>query len=279
MNPLVSQYFNNIVIGPDENINLAEAVLTIALNDYPQLDIASYLLILDGMAADIQAGLAVDTPAELVISSINDYLFEEKGFSGNWRNFNDPRNSFLNEVLDRKLGIPVSLSLVYIEIGKRLDLSMHGVSFPGHFLVKYKSEQKRFIIDPFSGGIILEEADLLERLEHFASDRNKQWNLTKLLQSAANTEILVRMLRNLKSIYLKVDDYHRALNVTSLQLILEPESLDGLRDRACIFEQLDCYRAASDDFQRYLELNPQASDSISIKSRLSELRQSINRLH
>lgn len=279
MNPIVSQYFSDIVTGPDENINLAEAVLIIALNEYPDLDTTSYLLKLDDMAGNLQAAFKTDTAARTIITGINDYLFNKLGFSGNWRNFNDPRNSFLNDVLDRKLGIPVSLSIIYVEVGKRLGLSMHGVSFPGHFLVKFLSGQKEYIIDPFAGGLILQEPELRERLIHFSADRRSRWGLEKLLEVASNKEILARILRNLKHIYMDVEDYHHALAVTSLLLMLEPDALEALRDRACIFDRLDCYRAASDDFQRYLELNPQARDSQAIQSRLNELQHSISRLH
>jgi regulator of sirC expression with transglutaminase-like and TPR domain len=279
MDPIVSQYFSGIVTGPDENINLAEAALYIALNEYPDLDTTSYLIMLDDMAAELQLALVNVSATNMIVTGINDYLFNELGFSGNLTNFNDPRNSFLNDVLDRKLGIPISLALVYVEIGKRLGLSMHGVSFPGHFLVKFISDQKEIIIDPFSAGIVLQNSELLERLKHFSVERRSKWDLKDLLKSASNKEILVRMLRNLKHIYMDVDDYHHALTVTSMQLILEPGSLEGLRDRACIYDNLDCYRAASEDFQRYLELNPEASDYQAIQSRLTELQNSINRLH
>ena len=279
MNPIVSQYFTKIVTGLDENINLAEAVLHISYNDYPDMDTTKYLLMLDSMASDLASGLANNASGNMVISHINKYLFEDQAFSGNWRNFNDPRNSFLNEVLDRKLGIPISLSLIYIEIAKRLDLSMFGVSFPGHFLVKYKTDERQFIIDPFSGGIILEESELRERLEHFSTDKQSKWDLSKLLQTATNKEIIVRMLRNLKYIYMGIDDHHHALTVCSLHLLLEPDSIDGIRDRARIYDHLECYRAASEGFRRYLALNPQASDYVIIQSRLKDLQYSIDRLH
>ncbi len=279
MNTIVSQYFNDIVSGSDENINLTEAAFYIARIEYPELDIHSCLSILRDMTSELKEILTDASSAESIISSMNDYLFNQLGFSGNWRNFNDPRNSFLNEVLDRRLGIPISLSLLYMEIGKCLGLSMRGVSFPGHFLVKFNFEEKEIVVDPFSGGVVLEESDLLERLEHYSDQRRDSWNLQELLQPATNKEILVRVLRNLKNIYIEVDDYHHALPFTSLHLILEPDSPEALRDRACIYDQLDCFRAASQDFQRYLVLNPEAQDCKSIQSRLTELQHSISRLH
>jgi regulator of sirC expression with transglutaminase-like and TPR domain len=279
MNTIVSQYFSGIVSGPDENINLAEATLYIAQIEYPNLDTSAYLSILDAMAAELRDIIPIASSANNTISLINDYLFDTLGFSGNWRNFNDPRNSFLNDVLDRKLGIPISLSLIYMDIGKRLGLELYGVSFPGHFLIKFIHEKEEFIIDPFSGGVVLEETELLERLKHFSEDRQSRWNLEELLQSASNKEVLIRILRNLKNIYIEVDDLQHALHVTNLQLILDPDSADGLRDRGFIYESLDCYRAASEDFQRYLVLNPAANDCQSIQSRLSGLQLSISRLH
>ncbi|MBT7953268.1 MAG: tetratricopeptide repeat protein [Gammaproteobacteria bacterium] len=279
MNTIVSQYFSGIVSGSDENINLAEATLYIAQIEYPHLDTSAYLSILDAMAAELREIIPIDSSAKSTISLINEYLFDTLGFSGNWRSFNDPRNSFLNEVLDRKLGIPISLSLLYMEIGKRLGLELYGVSFPGHFLVKLIHEKEEFIIDPFSGGVVLVEAELLERLKHFSEDRQSRWNLEELLQPASNKEVLIRILRNLKNIYIEVDDLQHALHVTNLQLILDPDSADGLRDRGFIYESLDCYRAASEDFQRYLVLNPAANDCQSIQSRLSGLQHSISRLH
>lgn len=279
MNTLVSQYFSGIVSGSDENINLAEAALYIAQIEYSHLDTSAYLSILDAMAAELRVIIPIASSAKTTISHINDYLFNTLGFSGNWRDFNDPRNSFLNDVLDKKLGIPISLSLVYMEIGKRLGLELYGVSFPGHFLIKFVHEKEEFIIDPFSGGVVLDEAELLERLKHYSEDRQNRWKLEELLQPATNKEVLIRVLRNLKTIYIEVDDLQHALHVTNLQLILDPDSADGLRDRGFIYEGLDCYRAASEDFQRYLVLNPAANDCQSIQSRLSELQHSISRLH
>jgi regulator of sirC expression with transglutaminase-like and TPR domain len=279
MSEIVSQYFSNIVSGSDETINLAEAALYIAMIEYPDLDTTTHLSMLDDMSRSLKNMLVDVSGAENTINIFNDYLFSQLGFSGNWHNFNDPRNSFLNDVLERKLGIPISLSLVYIEIGKRLDLDMQPISFPGHFLLKFVSEKQEFILDPFSGGIVLEEADLLERLQHFSEDRQSRWNLKDLLKSASNREVLTRMLRNLKNIYIAVDDLNHALSVSNILLIFEPDSIEGLRDRGFIYDRLECYRAASEDYQRYLLLNPAAQDCQSIQARLSELQLSINRLH
>jgi regulator of sirC expression with transglutaminase-like and TPR domain len=279
MQLIVSQYFEKIVAGPDENINLAEAVLHIAQNEYPQLDIADKLLVLDQIAVELGERIGAEDAPEKVIGIIKDYLFGEKGFKGNLVNFNDPKNSFLNDVLERKLGIPISLSIIYIELGKRLGKVIEGVSFPGHFLVKYCALDKQFIIDPFSSGILLEESELLDRLKLFATDKPGVLELNNYLGAATNHEILQRVLRNLKYIYMDTEVYDKALSISNLLLILEPKSLDGIRDRACIFEKLDCFRAASEDFQRYLALNPMASDHEKIEAHIGKLQISIARLH
>jgi regulator of sirC expression with transglutaminase-like and TPR domain len=279
MQLIVSQYFENIVAGQDENINLAEAVLHIALNEYPNLDIADELHILDRMAVKLRDRIGAEDTPEKVIGTIKDYLFSEQGFRGNLSNFNDPKNSFLNEVLERKLGIPISLSIIYIELGKRLGKTIEGVSFPGHFLVKYTDLDNQLIIDPFSSGILLEESELLGRLEYFSTDKPGLTLLNKYLAPASNHEILLRVLRNLKYVYMDTEAYEKALSISNLLLILEPESLDGIRDRAGIFEKLDCFRAASEDFQRYLGLNPMASDYEKIQAHIGKLKHSIARLH
>ena len=260
-------------------IDLAEATLYIAKIEYPDLQADVYLKKLDVMAAELSKKLPSEPSAEIAISVINDYLFAQLGFSGNLRKFNDPRNSFLNDVIDRKLGIPISLSVIYMEMGKRLGLEIYGVSFPGHFLTKLILKDEQFIIDPFSGGIILTMSELQERLQQFSEDRQNQWDLNELLKVASNKEMLNRMLRNLRTVYLEKEKLENALAVTNIQLILEPDSADGLRDRGFIYENLDCFRAAREDYKRYLFAYPQAHDCVTIQSRLVELQTSINRLH
>jgi regulator of sirC expression with transglutaminase-like and TPR domain len=261
------------------NIDLAEATLYIAKIEYPLLDADVYLKKLDTMAAELSDKLPSEPTADIVISVINEYLFKQLGYSGNWRKFNDPRNSFLNDVIDRKLGIPISLSLIYMEMGKRLGLEIYGISFPGHFLTKLIFNDEQYIIDPFSGGIILTMSELRERLQQFSVDRQNKWNLNELLEAASNIEMLNRMLRNLRTVYLEKDKLENALAVTNLHLILEPDSADGLRDRGFIYESLDCYRAAREDYQRYLFAYPDAHDCMTVQSRLMDLQNSISRLH
>src|SRR5882672_1206516 len=157
--------WNEIVTGPEEDIGLAEAALLIAAPEYPGLDIPAYLARLSEMAATLKRRLREDiSPTETPIA-LNRYLFDELGFGGNTGDYYDPRNSFLNEVLDRRLGIPITLSLVHIEVGRRIGLALHGVSFPGHFLVKCITRNGAVVLDPYAHGASLSLEDLQERLK------------------------------------------------------------------------------------------------------------------
>lgn len=272
------QAFADIVTGADENINLIEAALVIASNEYPALDISAYLRSLEVMAEELQLQLLDCVDAEDFVHGMNHYLYDELGFSGNLANFNDPRNSFFNDVLDRRLGIPLTLSMLYLDLGRRIGLPLHGVSFPGHFLVKLEDEGGDLVLDPFSGGLILDDDELHQRLRHF-SKSGRDWDLQRLLAPASNRSMLARMLRNLKNIYFEAEDFEHALDMVNFLLLLLPDEVSEIRDRAYIHDQLDCFRAAIEDYQSYLLLSPEADDASYIQTRLTDLKTSAARLH
>ena len=197
---------------PEEEMSLAEAALLIAQDEYPNLDINAYLQRLDDLSRDVSARLSPGAPPENIIAAMNNLLFQEEGFAGNEKNYYDPRNSFLNDVLDRRLGLPITLSIVYIEVGQRLGLSLKGVSFPGHFLVKLKLEQGRVVLDPYSGGVSLSEQELRNRLHQSYGDQ-LDVPLDRLLASAGKKHILTRLLHNLKAIYLHTEEFTKTLFV------------------------------------------------------------------
>ena len=265
--------FESIVAKPEDELNLAEAALLIAVDEYPQLQVAPYLLQLDQIAAAVQDRLPEGASYLQVIRVLNQYLFEDQGFSGNMKNYSDPRNSYLNEVLDRKVGIPITLSVVYMEVGWRLGIPLEGVSFPGHFLVKFAHGDGEVVLDPFFKGISLSEKALEGRLRHLlGADVPARDFLPHLLAGATKKETLVRMLRNLKAIYLKHDDQLRALSCANRILAVVPSNAQELRDRGEIYERLECPRAAVADFARYLELTPEAEDAEDVHRRLVDLR-------
>ncbi len=282
MNSVQLERLTKMLRGPQEALDLAEAALLLATDEYPELDVAAYLTRLDALARGARERLPEDADLEETIVGLNRYLFMEQGFAGNTRDYYDPRNSYLNEVLDRRLGIPITLSIVYIEVGRRLGLAFEGVSFPGHFLVKFSTREGDVVLDPFHGGVPLAEEDLMDRLEETygeAAVMRAAAALPQLLESAGKREILVRLLRNLKGIYLRTEHYAKALAVTDRILLIEPALAEEWRDRARLNERLECFRAAADDYARYLSLEPRARDASEITIRLSELKQFVSRLN
>src|SRR5690606_36981665 len=183
----------------DEDVSLAEGVLWIAASEYPDLAVDDDLARLHEMAAKLRGRLRADVATAEKLLALNHYLFDELGFSGNNDDYYDPRNSFLNEVLERRLGIPITLGVVYIEIGRRIGLGLHGVSFPGHFLVKCALRDGVVVLDPYSGGVSLGVEELQQRLRAAGSTADvDDALLSHLLSAASNKEVLARMLRNLK---------------------------------------------------------------------------------
>lgn len=279
MSDAVLEKFRDIVTAEDENINLVEAALVIASNEYPDLDIDACLHALVMMVDELQLQVLGCEDTDDIIETMNRYIFDELGFSGNLINFNDPRNSFFNDVLERRLGIPLTLSILYMELGNRIGLDIRGVSFPGHFLVKLVRDGRELVLDPFAGGIILDEDELRQRLRHFSRKGRRRWDLQQLLQPASNRAILARMLRNLKNLYFEAEDYEHALEMVNFLLVLKPAAVSEIRDRAYIHDQLDCFRAAIEDYQQYLLLSPEADDASYIQTRLTDLKLSAERLH
>ncbi len=277
MNP--RERWQQLVGMSDEALDLAEVALIIAQQEYPHLNIASYMKRLDELADAVRARVTLDATPEHIVATMNHYLFKEQGFAGNSEDYHDPRNSFLNEVLDRKLGIPISLSIVYMEVGRRLDLRLEGIAFPGHFLVKLLLKRGNVILDPYLGGISLSEEDLHERLKRVYGEAHTEMSLNPLLDSANKKEILARVLRNLKTSYLRTDEFDKALSVVERVLSIVPDSAEDLRDRGLIYQRLECVHAALEDLRNYFDLEPDAADAVDIRARIIELQGQASTLH
>lgn len=264
----------------DEDIDLAEAALLLARCEYPALDPEPYLARLRALAAELAERIEPDADIAERILALNQFLFAEHGFAPNIENFYDPRNSFLNDVVERKLGIPITLAVIYIEIGKRVGLRLVGVSFPGRFLVKLPLEKGDIVLDPSASGRPLSESELLERLKPLHEDvAPAAISLEPFLVAARKQDILLRMLRNLKAIYLHKRSYDKALVILDDILELAPAQPQELRERGEVYETLECFRAASEDYQRYLELQPGAPDLLDIRERLIGLKSQTARLN
>ncbi len=269
-----------LIENPDQNFDLAEAALLIAAEEYPDLDIASCLGRLDDMAHTLKRRLRPDISTADTVLSLNRYLFKELGFGPNLEDYYDPRNSFLNEVIERKVGIPITLSIVYIEIGQRIGLPLEGVSFPGNFLVKCTVRGDAIVLDPYAKGISLSLADLQQRLQQlYGGETPPKARVAAMLESASKKDVLVRMLRNLKAIYLHYNQMRQALSAVDRILLIAPGEIPELRDRGAIYQKLECFRAALTDFQRYLEVEPGAEDADAIRERIIELQRSAARLN
>lgn len=261
-----------------QTFDLAEAVLLLSLNEYPDMDIAQYLRRIDMLAARTRERLPASAGQLEKIAVFNRVLFEEEGFRGNAEEYYDPRNSYLNEVLERKCGIPISLSILYLTVGQRLGLALEGISFPGHFLVKLTTGSSVVVLDPFARGQVVSEFELRLLLQTLQGE-DAPFVTADLLVSASKTDILARVLRNLKGIFLHQQDFNRALYVVNAMLLLNPEHAEALRDRGRIYERLECFRAALEDFRRYLELEPAALDHRDVRARLPVLLQAAARLN
>lgn len=271
--------FQQIAQRADEDIDLAEAALLIAKTAYHDLDIARYLARIDDLARGLRARVPEDARPDALIVALNRFLFEEEGFAPNLEDYYDPRNSFLNEVLERRVGIPISLSVLYMEVGWRAGLRLQGVSFPGHFLVKCPVEQGTIILDPYCGGISLSLQELQQRLRAARGGEVSRAIVAGLLVSATKKDILARMLRNLKAIYLEQQHYANALPILDWLVALRPGDAPERRDRGLTYLKLECFRAALEDLEHYLEATPAAIDLDEIRGCVLELRRSAARLN
>ncbi len=269
--------FARIISLPDEQINLAEAALLIAAEEYARLDIAHYLQKLD-LLGDMARERAVGAQNAIdMISAINSTLYDTLGFRGNHENYYDPRNSFLNQVIDRRTGIPITLAIVYIEVARRIGFAVYGVGLPRHFIAKHLSDKEEIFIDPFNEGRILGEASINEMLDEISGGRLSLQ--PEYLLASTNRQILLRMLSNLLAIYAGSGDYSRSLAAIERILLIHPDSPPHVRDAGLLLAALDRQTEALAELERYLLLAPDAADSDDIKKQITTIRQSLARLN
>lgn len=269
--------FRQTVDRGEDKIDLGRAALTLAAVDYPDLDIDIYLARIDRLAAEAQARLGSEADVHHTIAVLNDVLFRQHGFHGNRDNYFDPRNSFLNEVLDRRTGIPISLSVLYMEVAQKIALPLQGVGFPGHFLVKHTSVNEEIVIDPFNQGEIRSRKHLQTMLNRLYGD--KVSFDPEFLAATSKKQILRRMLNNLQLIYLRENDLIKGLSIVERLLVLDPTSTEGIRDRGIIYLRLECFKQALEDLQTYLSLAPQAEDADAIRDQIAVLMRQVAQIH
>ena len=242
--------------------DLAPAALAIARVEYPALNPAAYVAALDRMGQE--AASRMHDTGDDSVRAFNEYLYDEQGFAGNRERYDDPRNSFINEVLDRRIGIPISLAVVYLEVARRAGLQVDGVNFPGHFLLRAghavasDARSEIVIIDPFHGGAQLSEYDCRQLLRHHVGDEAAFDSA--LLAPASRHEIVVRMLVNLKRLYVRMRSFPPARVISSLLLGIDPAAISELRDRGLLAYHLQDFSAALRDLEEYLRLSPKSSE-------------------
>jgi regulator of sirC expression with transglutaminase-like and TPR domain len=269
--------FARAVQQPDERIDLGRAALLIAQQESPRLDPDRYLRRMDDIARRVRDKTGAEPNPYRQIAALNYVLFTQEGYRGNTDDYYDPRNSFLNEVMDRKAGIPITLCVLYMEVALRSGLALHGVGFPAHFLVKYVGAEEQIILDPFDRGEARSDRDLQRLLDEVYGGKVKL--NPRLLGPASKTQILVRMLNNLKAIYLRREQFLKALGVVELLLILEPGNPTEIRDRGLLSLKLECFGQAAADLEAYARMVPEAEDGDQIRGHLVALKKLLRQIH
>lgn len=280
----VRQEFTTLILGDDAGIDLAHAALLIAAEEYPNLDFNQHLTRLEELAEQVRARMVslemqpTYPPTTVnecfdVLHAMNGILFEQERFRGNRIDYYNPQNSFLNRVLERRLGIPLTLSLVYMEVGKRLGLRIAGVGMPFHFIVRCELQGAAIYIDPYEKGKFLSEQDCRDRLGQIfknQADFDPSW-----LEPLSSRQLLLRMLTNLKNIYTHKGDFARTLMACERILLLNPLQPGELRDRGVVYFHLKQYSRAIRDLGKYIELAPQADDVEEVRQQVKMIRQLI----
>ena len=260
--------FDRMVGVPDEEIDLARAALLIAATEYPGLSIERELFRIDEIAEGIAARMDDDTPL-YQLNTLSEYLFDELKFAGNHTNYHDPRNSFLNDVIERRVGIPITLSLLYIEVGRRLGVPLLGIGMPGHFIVRHRDEFDVFV-DPFHGGILLSEDECAERVKQ-VTQGTLTWNRS-YLEPVRSREFIARMLRNLKVVYLQRRNYERVLATIDRVIALLPQDAVEFRDRGVVNYRLGNYADALEDLHVYVTSGEAVSDEVTVQRLMDQIR-------
>jgi regulator of sirC expression with transglutaminase-like and TPR domain len=258
----------------DEQIDLLTSALTIAKLEYPKLDVIEYRQKVTSIAETVKARVSRSDDSLETLGIINEVLFGDEGFRGNVSDYYDPKNSFFNDVLDRKLGIPITLSVLYMEVARRAGVPVFGVGMPGHFLLKfYEVDGRELFLDAYNSGRLLSPEDCQEKLTEIY---NGQIPLdAKFLTPVGKRQILTRMLNNLRSIYMTNRLLKKALAVIDLILVIYPRSADDVKQRAMLRYQLGFLHGAADELDEYVKMAPEASDADEMKQTAMAIRRTI----
>ena len=268
--PFVSEW---ISFSKNSKYNLIEKSLKLAqILEYPDLNIPKYIEKINEIGNSLKLKIGDVKNSTYLISMLNEHIFEKYEFQGDDEDYYDPRNNFLNAVIDKKTGIPITLSIIYSEVAKYIGLDLRIVGFPGHVVVKYEEEM---IIDPFYSGRLLTINDLEEILYRNFGDGVEF--IPEYLNTATTDQILTRLLRNLKNAYTQSYAYDKAMRCTDMILGIRPESPEEIRDKGILEERLLHYNEALPLLNKYLELEPEAEDADFILELIKSVREKTNR--
>jgi regulator of sirC expression with transglutaminase-like and TPR domain len=268
--------FAELTGGADDRVDLARAALAIARWEYPGLDVDAYLERLDALARGVDGARRSTDPVGR-LHRLREYLFVEQGFAGNREDYYDPRNSFLNDVLDRRQGIPITLSLVLMEVGKRLGLAVEGIGLPGHFIAGARLGDSQILLDPFNAGALLTPEEC-EKLVGRALGRKAALK-PENFAAVTRRQFLARMLANLKGIYWQREAWDRVVGVIDRLLVLDPKAAGEWRDRGLAWSNMGEVRRGLVDWERYLTEFPNAADHEAVKGHLRKARQKLAQLN
>lgn len=267
---LARRRFEEIAGRPDARLDLVEASLVIALEEHPALDIERHLSEVESWSQAVRGRLEGSRDVERIVETINRLLFDEEGFHGENDDYYDPRSALLSEMLERHAGLPIGLSILYIELSRRAGVEATGVSLPGRFLVKFSGAFGAIVVDPFDGGRVLTNVELQKILDglYGGGVRLREHHL----RSFTPKEILARELAQLKAAYLAQHDLPRAAASIDRLLILDDRDAYEVRDRALLAMQMHAYRQSIELFERYIALMPSAHDHARVREQIAYLR-------
>lgn len=264
MNALLDLLVNN-----DENVPLDVAALELATIEFPDLEVAPWIDLIDSYANELGERVSEGDDGLSYIRITNEYLFDELGFRGNGGDYYNPMNSCLNQVLMERTGLPITLSLVYMEIGRRLGRPVWGIGMPGHFLVEYDDGETQHYIDPFHHGRLMEATECLALASRITGqDMSENW---QALEPVSKRQMALRMLNNMRAAYLRGNAWEKALTVQDLLVQASPNDATEYRQRGYLNLQMRHYKDAERDLSRYLSLSPEARDREEIERRLKAL--------
>ena len=255
---------------PKYRVDLGRAALILARIEYPALDIDSYIRKFDQFAKEAPAPPESGYEPERVLNDLNRYFFEQLAFKGNEADYYSPRNSFLNDVIDRRTGIPITLSVVYLEVARRLSLPFYGVGLPGHFVVKYADGRHEFFVDVFGCGHVLDRAGCQSLVAALHGEDSLLGESD--FRAVDSRYILLRMLSNLRNSYLNNRQYRKGLPVLDAIVALAPTSADTLKHRARLHYELGHWKQARRDLESYLSLQPDAEDASDARRWIDRIR-------